>query len=152
MEVQGTSKGKGYAGVMKRWNFRGGPATHGQSDRARAPGSIGQRTQPGRVHKGHHMAGHMGDETVTVSGLTIVHIDETNNELWLSGPIPGANNGIIRLSKTGETNKIALDNEASGIVLPVVAEEVVEVTEEKAAETAETETAPAEEVAEKQET
>lgn len=143
VEVQGTSKGKGFAGVMKRWNFSGGPATHGQSDRARAPGSIGQRTQPGRVHKGHHMAGHMGAETVTVSGLTVVHIDTVAGEIWLSGPIPGANNGIVRLSKTGETNKIELDIKASGIKLAEVKEET---TEEMAEEKAEVESSEAETV------
>ena len=113
--VQGVSKGKGYQGVMKRWGFHGGPATHGQSDRKRAPGSIGQRTQPGRVHKGHHMAGHMGDAVVTVGGLTVLHLDPATQEVWLSGPIPGANRGIVRLSKTGTTKKVELDLKASGI-------------------------------------
>lgn len=143
VEVQGTSKGKGFQGVMKRWNFHGGPKTHGQSDRARAPGSIGQRTQPGRVHKGHHMAGQMGDETVTVSGLTIVYIDQMTNEVWLSGPIPGANRGIVRLNKTAEHKEIELDIQASRITLPIAKEtetdSEVEVTQASSASTPETE-------------
>ena len=157
VEVQGTSKGKGFAGGMKRHGFHGGPATHGQSDRARAIGSIGQRTQPGRVYKGHRMAGHMGAETVTVTGLTIVHIDTTTNEIWLSGPIPGANRDIVRLNKTGTTKKIALDNQASGLVEEVAKVEVeeaaatpVETEVTQATETTEVETTPAAEV-EKQE-
>lgn len=88
--VQGTSKGKGFAGVVKRWNFRGGPKTHGQSDRHRAPGSIGQGTDPGRVHKGKKMAGRMGNETKTVPNLTVLKIDEDMKEIWVSGPIPGS--------------------------------------------------------------
>lgn len=115
VEVQGTSKGKGFAGVVKRHGFAGGPKTHGQSDRHRAPGGIGQRTRPGRVFKGLRMAGHMGDETVTVAGLTIVYIDPSKNELWLSGPVPGANQGILRLTKTGKTKQVVLDRKASGL-------------------------------------
>src|SRR6185436_14999353 len=79
VDVVGTSKGKGFAGVMKRHNFRGGPKTHGQSDRWRAPGSIGSGTTPGRVMKGMRMAGHMGDERVTVQNLEIVRIDAERN-------------------------------------------------------------------------
>lgn len=139
VEVQGTSKGKGFAGVVKRHGFAGGPKTHGQSDRHRAPGSIGQRTRPGRVFKGLRMAGHMGDEIVTVSGLTIVYIDKDKNELWLSGPVPGANQGTLRLTKTGKKKEVVLDRKASGLgeEKPVVeasketaeAETIAEVTE-----------------------
>ncbi|MCL2110615.1 50S ribosomal protein L3 [Microgenomates group bacterium] len=114
--VQGRSKGKGFAGVVKRHGFAGGPATHGQTDRERAPGSIGQGTTPGRVYKGHLMAGHMGDALTTVKGLIVVHIDETSNEIWLSGPTPGANKGILRLTKVGSLKKaILLNKAASGI-------------------------------------
>src|SRR5882724_515886 len=75
VSVSGTSKGKGFAGVVKRHNFRGGPKTHGQSDRHRAPGSIGQTTTPGRVYRGKRMAGRMGSDTVSVENLTVVGVD-----------------------------------------------------------------------------
>jgi len=87
--VTGVSKGKGFAGVMKRWGFAGGPATHGQSDRARAPGSIGQRTTPGRVYKGKKMAGHMGGRKVTILGLSVVEVDKERRIIKVSGAIPG---------------------------------------------------------------
>ena len=99
--VQGISKGKGFAGVVKRWNFAGGPRTHGQSDRLRAPGSIGQGTTPGRVHKGKHMAGHMGTDTVTVKGAMVVSFDETDNTIWVTGPVPGHRHTTLRLSVSG---------------------------------------------------
>lgn len=96
--VQGTSKGKGFAGVVKRWNFAGGPRTHGQSDRLRAPGSIGQGTTPGRVYKGKHMAGRMGGDTVTVKGALVVSFDPQTNIAELSGPIPGSISSLVRLT------------------------------------------------------
>jgi large subunit ribosomal protein L3 len=99
--VTGTSKGKGFAGVVKRWGFAGGPKTHGQSDRLRAPGSIGQGTTPGRVYKGKKMAGRMGSKTVTVKNLIVVDVDEKKNELLLSGPVPGVSGGLLILTKTG---------------------------------------------------
>lgn len=95
--VVGTSKGKGFAGVMKRWGFKGGPATHGQSDRARAPGSIGGTTTPGRVYKGKKMAGRMGGDKVTIKGLKIVAVDEKEKIVKISGPIPGARNSKVVL-------------------------------------------------------
>lgn len=88
--VTGISKGKGFAGGIKRWGFAGGPRTHGQSDRHRAPGSIGQGTDPGRVWKGKKMAGRMGGDTVTLKNLKVVAVDLEKNELHLSGPVPGA--------------------------------------------------------------
>ena len=100
--VTGTSKGKGFAGVVKRWRFAGGPKTHGQSDRERAPGSIGQRTTPGRVYKGKRMAGRMGQDRVTVKGLTLLDIDETNNIVTIKGPVPGSVGGLVYLKKIGE--------------------------------------------------
>jgi len=100
--VTGVSKGKGFAGVVKRWRFAGGPKTHGQSDRERAPGSIGQRTTPGRVYKGKRMAGRMGQDKVTVKGLAILDIDETNNTIVIKGPVPGATGGLVYIKKTGE--------------------------------------------------
>lgn len=93
ISVTGTSKGKGFAGVVKRHHFRGGPRTHGQSDRERAPGSIGQTTTPGRVYKGKRMAGRMGGETVTVKGLKV--IDATDHELIVKGLVPGARKGLL---------------------------------------------------------
>jgi large subunit ribosomal protein L3 len=101
VDVVGTSKGKGFAGVMKRHNFRGGPKTHGQSDRWRAPGSIGSGTTPGRVMKGMRMAGHMGDERVTVQNLEIVRIDADRNLIAIRGAIPGPKGGLIVIKKRG---------------------------------------------------
>ncbi|MFA6005241.1 MAG: 50S ribosomal protein L3 [Patescibacteria group bacterium] len=88
ISVTGTSKGKGFAGVVKRHNFRGGPRTHGQSDRERSPGSIGNRTIPGRVFKGKRMAGRMGAEQVTVQGLKIV--EATDTQVVVQGLVPGS--------------------------------------------------------------
>lgn len=97
--VTGTSKAKGFAGVMKRWGFSGGPATHGQSDRARAPGSIGAGTTPGRVQKGKKMPGRMGGERITVKGLRIVGIDKERGTLQVSGAVPGrrGNRLVVRV-------------------------------------------------------
>jgi len=100
VSVTGTSKGKGFAGVVKRWGFAGGPRTHGQSDRHRAPGSIGQGTSPGRVWKGKRMAGRMGHDTVTVKNLKVVAINEDKNELQLSGPVPGVPKGLLIVRRT----------------------------------------------------
>jgi|SRR3989339_1407407 len=98
--IRGTSKGKGYTGVVKRWNFAGGPRTHGQSDRLRAPGSIGQGTTPGRVHKGKHMAGRMGSDTVTLKAVTIIKHDTEHNRVWVMGPVPGSRHSLLRLDIT----------------------------------------------------
>src|SRR3990167_1982583 len=95
VDVKGRSKGKGFAGVVKRWGFAGGPRTHGQSDRERAPGSIGATTTPGRVFKGMKMAGHLGSKRVTVRGLEILNVDKENDELWVSGSVPGANGSLV---------------------------------------------------------
>jgi large subunit ribosomal protein L3 len=95
VSVAGVSKGKGFAGVVKRWHFAGGPRTHGQSDRERAPGSIGQTTTPGRVYKGKHMAGRMGGERVTVKNLQVVAVNPETNEIELSGPVPGIKKSLL---------------------------------------------------------
>jgi large subunit ribosomal protein L3 len=113
VKVQGTSKGRGFAGGMKRHNFHGGPKTHGQSDRARAIGSIGSGTTPGRVWKGKKMPGHYGNAAATVLNLVVLHIE--NNEVWLSGPVPGAINSAVTIVKSGEKKNIVLDKKASGI-------------------------------------
>jgi large subunit ribosomal protein L3 len=128
VKVQGTSKGRGFAGGMKRHGFHGGPKTHGQSDRARAVGSIGSGTTPGRVWKGKKMPGHYGNATSTVLNLVVLHIDEINQEVWLSGPVPGAINSAVKIVKTGEKKSITLDKKASGIKQAPVKE--VEVKEE----------------------
>jgi len=99
IDVIGKSKGRGFAGVMKRWNFGGGPRTHGQSDRARAPGSIGGGTTPGKVYKGLKMAGHMGNRRITVKGLEIVEIDLERNLLLIKGGIPGATNSLVQIRR-----------------------------------------------------
>ncbi|MBI3385986.1 50S ribosomal protein L3 [Candidatus Gottesmanbacteria bacterium] len=99
VRVTGTSKGKGFAGVVKRHKFKGGPRTHGQSDRERAPGSIGQTTTPGRVYRGKRMAGHMGTATVTVLGLKVTAVDPTNNVLTIKGMIPGGKNALVLIAK-----------------------------------------------------
>tara|TARA_B100001250_G_scaffold380682_1_gene372329 strand:- start:350 stop:985 length:636 start_codon:yes stop_codon:yes gene_type:complete len=89
IDVQGKSKGKGFAGTVKRWNFKMQDATHGNSISHRAPGSIGQCQTPGKVWKGKKMSGHMGDERKTVQNLKIASIDLINNLLLIKGPIPG---------------------------------------------------------------
>jgi len=95
ISVSGTSKGKGFAGVVKRWGFAGGPRTHGQSDRERAPGSIGQTTTPGRVFKGKKMAGRMGGEKVTVKNLQVVSVNPETNEIEILGAVPGIKKGLL---------------------------------------------------------
>jgi len=99
IQVTGTSKGKGFAGVVKRWHFAGGPRTHGQSDRERAPGSIGQTTTPGRVLKGKKMAGRMGGERFTLKNLQIVSVNPETNEVEISGPVPGVTGGLLIVKK-----------------------------------------------------
>ena len=99
IDVIGKSKGRGFAGVMKRWNFGGGPRTHGQSDRARAPGSIGGGPTPGKVYKGLKMAGHMGNRRITVKGLEIIEIDSERNLLMIKGGIPGATNSLVQIRR-----------------------------------------------------
>ena len=89
IDVQGKSKGKGFAGTVKRWNFKMQDATHGNSISHRAPGSIGQCQTPGKVWKGKKMSGHMGDEKKTIQNLQIASIDSDNNLLLIKGAIPG---------------------------------------------------------------
>lgn len=108
VQVQGTSKGRGYGGVVKRHGFHGGPATHGQSDRERAPGSIGQGTTPGRVYKNHRMAGHFGVASKTVTGLVVLRVDDTTGEIWLSGPVPGSVSSLLKITKMGTKKDIQL--------------------------------------------
>ncbi len=115
VEIQGSTKGRGFAGAVKRYGFHGGPKTHGQSDRERAVGSIGSGTTPGRIWKGKRMPGHYGCETKTVSGLVVVYIDQKNNELWVNGPVPGYRTSTVRISKTGKTKEIKLNLKHLGL-------------------------------------
>ena len=100
MDVIGISKGKGFAGVVKRHHFHGGPKTHGQSDRNRAPGAIGSTTTPGHVWKGMKMAGHMGDERVTAQNLEVHSADAARNILLIEGAVPGAKNSLVIIRKS----------------------------------------------------
>jgi large subunit ribosomal protein L3 len=102
VHVIGTSKGKGFQGVMKRHGFHGGQKTHGQSDRPRAPGSIGSGTTPGRVLKGLRMAGKMGNARVTVRNLVVVRADTDRNLLLVRGAVPGPREALIMVSRDGE--------------------------------------------------
>jgi large subunit ribosomal protein L3 len=99
VDVVGTSKGKGFAGVVKRHHFRGGPRSHGQSDRERAPGSSGSTTTPGRVLKGTKKAGQMGNARVTIQSLEVVEADSERNLLLVRGAVPGARNGLLLIRK-----------------------------------------------------
>jgi len=105
IDVTGTSKGRGFQGGMKRHGFAGGPATHGQSDRARAPGSIGSSATPGRVFKGMKMAGHMGNERVTVQNLTVLRVDAERNLLLVEGSVPGPKNGTLLIKRAVKGRK-----------------------------------------------
>jgi large subunit ribosomal protein L3 len=98
VDVSGVSKGKGFAGHIKRHNFRRGPKTHG-SDQHREPGSIGPGTTPGRVYKGMRMAGHMGDERATIKKVRIVRTDPDRNLLLVKGSLPGARGSLILVKK-----------------------------------------------------
>ena len=104
VDVTGTSKGKGFAGVVKKWGFAGGPRTHGQSDRERARGSSGAGTTPGRVYKGKKMAGRMGNEQVTVKNLEVLSVD--GETLLVRGLIPGSKGSIVVVKKVGKNKKL----------------------------------------------
>lgn len=99
VDVIGISKGKGFAGTMKRHNFRGGPATHGQSDRQRAPGSIGSTTTPGRVFLGKRMSGHMGSQRVSSQNVKVILVDAEKNLLAVNGSVPGPRGGLVIINE-----------------------------------------------------
>jgi large subunit ribosomal protein L3 len=99
INVTGFSKGRGFAGVVKRYHFAGGPKTHGQTDRHRAPGSIGATTFPGRVLKGKRMAGHMGNRRITARNLEVIQANPESNLLLVKGTVPGANGGFLIIEK-----------------------------------------------------
>lgn len=123
VRVTGTSKGKGFAGVVKRWHFAGGPKTHGQSDRQRAPGSIGLGTTPGRIFKGKKMAGRMGGDTVTVSNLIVVAVDNEKGFIDVSGPVPGSRKTLLMIKKTASGKLEELISEAPQVQVQEEAEE-----------------------------
>ncbi len=104
IEVVGRSKGKGFQGTIKRHNFNRGPESHGSMN-VRAPGSIGQSAYPSRVIKGTRSSGHMGDERVTVKGLTVARVDAENNLLMIRGAVPGANGSVVVIKKAARQKK-----------------------------------------------
>ena len=141
VDVTGTTKGKGYAGVVKRHHFKGGPKTHGQSDRHRAPGSIGQSTTPGRVYKGKRMAGRMGAVQATVKNLEVV--EYADGILLVKGLIPGPISSIVTITRRGANKKhVGLYKE------PVMEEEIVESKVEEVGDTVEEQEAQRQEVEE----
>ncbi len=97
VRISGISKGKGFQGTVKRYNFAGGPKTHGQSDRLRAPGSLGQSSYPSRVFKGYKMSGRMGTDRITLKNVRIVKVDVENNLLFVRGSLPGAQNTLLEI-------------------------------------------------------
>lgn len=107
VDVTGTTIGKGYAGVMKRHNFRGGPASHGHSVTHRAPGSIGQRQTPGRVFIGKRMSGHMGVVRRTTENLRVIEIDVARNLLLISGAVPGSEGGEVIVRPSVKAARLA---------------------------------------------
>ncbi|TAN60986.1 50S ribosomal protein L3 [bacterium] len=117
VDVIGTSIGKGFQGGMKRWHWHGGPKTHGSTSHRRA-GSIGSSTTPGRVWKGHHMPGHMGNARVTVSGLRVVKVDPENNLLAVKGAVAGYKNNYLIIRKTTKHKR--------QVIKPVIAEQKAE--------------------------
>lgn len=141
VKVTGVSKGKGYAGVVKRHNFRGGPKTHGQSDRERAPGSSGQSTTPGRVYRGKRMSGRMGNETVTVKNLQVIDLE--NGVLSIIGLIPGPRGAAVTVLKTGVNKKFKslykVVSADEAVAEEAVAEEAAVPVEEKVEEVAQNE-------------
>ena len=100
VKVTGISKGKGFQGVVRRHGFGGGSKTHGQSDRQRAPGSIGASSYPSRVFKGQKMAGRQGNDKVSIRNLKIVKVIPESNLILIKGAIPGANSGLVQIFKT----------------------------------------------------
>jgi large subunit ribosomal protein L3 len=100
VDVVGTSKGRGFAGNVKRHHFMGGPRTHGQSDRLRTSGSVGSGTTPGKVHKNKRMPGHMGVARVTTQNVQVVLVDAERNLIGVKGPVPGATGGLVLVTET----------------------------------------------------
>lgn len=115
IDVQGTSKGKGFAGAMKRHNFRGMPASHGASDKERSPGSLASRRSLGRVLPGQRMAGHLGHETVTMQKLEVVRIDPDKDLIYVNGSVPGPKGGFVTITETVKAKKFRTEIVRSAI-------------------------------------
>lgn len=126
VNVTAINKGKGFAGGVRRFNFRGGPKTHGQSDRHRAPGSVGQTTTPGRVYKGKRMAGRMGGNQITVKNLRVIDIDWEKGLITISGALPGRSGTVVNITKIKSGSLSDFEHE----VVAVSAETEVEVQPE----------------------
>ena len=109
VDVRGTSKGKGFAGAMKRHNFRGMPASHGSSDKERSPGSLASRRSLGRVLPGQRMAGHMGAVSECVQKIEVIKIDPENNLIYVYGSVPGPRGGLVTLCQTVKSKKVRVD-------------------------------------------
>ncbi len=120
IDATGYSKGRGFAGGIKRHGFHGGPKTHGQSDRHRAPGSIGAGSTPGKVIKGMKMAGHYGNEKITAQNLEVVRTDSERNLIFVKGSIPGARNSIVYLRRSIK------DHNGQGLIIEVTEPEIDE--------------------------
>ncbi len=105
IDATADSKGRGFQGGVKRYNFRGGPKTHGQSDRHRAPGSVGAGSTPGKVIKGLRMAGHMGSQRVTVRKLEVIEADTDRNLIFVKGAVPGSRNSLVLLKRSGSRKR-----------------------------------------------
>jgi large subunit ribosomal protein L3 len=112
VDVQGVSKGIGFAGVMKRHNFRGLPASHGASDKQRSPGSLASRRSLGRVVPGQRMAGHAGHEVTSTIKIEVVSVDAENNLIYVAGPVPGPRGGLVTISETVKNKKVRAEAKA----------------------------------------
>ena len=131
VDVTATSKGRGFAGVVKRHGFAGGPKTHGQSDRHRAPGAIGAGNTPGRTFKGMRMPGHMGAEQVTVRNLEVLQTNAARGLIIVAGAVPGARDGLIKIRLSKATLAAARSGKRK-VVEPEPAEEVTPAAEAEA--------------------
>lgn len=109
VDVQGVSKGKGFAGAMKRHGFHGLPASHGASDKQRSPGSIASRRSLGRVLPGQRMAGHMGHESATVQKVEVIQVDPEKNLVYLNGSVPGPRGGFVKVFETVKSRKFRVE-------------------------------------------
>ena len=115
VDVQGICKGKGFAGVMKRHNFKGLPASHGASDKQCSPGSLASRRSLGRVMPGQRMAGHMGNVTTSTIKIEVVAVDAENNLIYLAGAVPGPRGGLVTIFETVKNKKVRVDTVKSTI-------------------------------------
>ena len=125
VDVTARTKGRGFQGVVKRWDFAGGPKTHGQSDRWRAPGSIGAGTSPGRVFKGKKMPGHMGNRSRTILNQLVVEVDLALGLIFLAGNVPGPNGSLVEVR---QARKRSVDP-VKVVMVPLVSEKDTEVSE-----------------------